>query len=350
MNWRNFRKKLEKFMKKLFYVPILAALLVLNVIFLLGFANETDSEDGYFNGEGLSFDIQIESSGKVSQPEEEVLVESPVIKLYLTDENRVVELDIDEYITGVLMGEMYSSSPKEALKAMAVSARTYTLYMADKNKGKSYHVTSDASISQAFVKKNSDNMKQYDIMKEAVQETSGEVITYDGEIICALYHASSYKRTESCKNVFVESLPYLVSVETEFEDEEEANVSEKFFSWDSFNQVLNKNSMPTMCKDELCITVINNENKRCNALCIKDKNTGVFISGDDIRRVFSLKSTMLDVVLEEDGVKFIVYGYGHGVGLSQNGASVMAEKGYRYEEILKKYYVGTNISKTIYKS
>ena len=265
------------------------------------------------------------------------------VRLYIPETNTIKSLDIEDYVTGVLVGEMYESSPLEALKAVAVAVRSYTLYMCEKNKSKDYDVTADAGICQAYV---SEEGRKTENIKRAVKETENEVATYDGEIILALYHASSGEYTENSENVFIEALSYLKGVENA-EEEPYETVSE--FDADDLNSILKTNALPELDKDTLQVELKLNENARCKTLILKDKESGIFIDGKNVRSIFSLSSTSFKVEVG-DKIRFICYGHGHGVGLSQNGAVSMAEKGRSYDEILKKYYSGATISKTIYKS
>lgn len=265
------------------------------------------------------------------------------VRLYIPETNTIKTLDIEDYVTGVLVGEMYESSPLEALKAVAVAVRSYTLYMCEKNKNKEYDVTADADICQAYV---SEDEKKAENIKRAVKETENEVATYNGEIILALYHASSGEYTENSENVFIESLSYLKGVEN---TEEEPYESVREFDIEDLNSTLKRNNLPELEKDTLQVKLKLNENARCKTLVLKDKESAIFMEGKKVRNIFSLRSTSFKVEVG-DKIRFICYGYGHGVGLSQNGAVSMAQKGKTYDEILKKYYSGVTISKTIYKS
>ena len=92
------------------------------------------------------------------------------------------------------------------------------------------------------------------------------------------------------------------------------------------------------------------KNGRCKNIILSDDSTGIVISGREAREIFGIRSTGFSVENTDGKFSFKVYGFGHGVGLSQNGAVIMADKGYNYREILTHYYSSTDISKTIYKS
>lgn len=272
-----------------------------------------------------------------------------VIRLLLHKENKIINIDVDDYVAGVLVGEMYATSPQEALKAMAVAVRTYTLYMANENKNKLYDVTDDSSSYQAFVPRSGSNTEEYEIMDSVVEMTKDEVITYEDEIILALYHASSLNFTESCENVFLESLPYLSSMPTPFENVENAYFRSNIISYDALDVILEGNGFPPLSRENINIKIEVNDKGRCESIILTNSSSGIFIPKNKIRNMFGLRSNTFDIRVIDEGIEFLVYGYGHGVGLSQNGSIILAKEGYSYEEIIKKYYSNSEITKTIYK-
>lgn len=301
-----------------------------------------------------SFEDTLTNSETVEEIKYPEIISAKTVRLYFPDTNEIKEIDLEEYIIGVLIGEMYSDTHVEALKAVAVAARTYTLYMCEVNKNMLYDIVADSNVSQAYVSKeeaveawNSLGESKYKTMKKAVESTAGQVVTYDSKPICALYHASSYPNTENSENVFIEALSYLSGKES-IETLDTAYRSVVSYTEKELNEILALNSFPTVSFESLKITNVMNSNKRCNCLLFSDSNVGFTIDGRDVRNIFYLNSTSFSVNVTSDTVTFDVYGFGHGVGLSQNGAKIMAENGSSYKEILKTYYVGTEISKTIY--
>ena len=272
------------------------------------------------------------------------------VRLLLSDDNKIINIDIEDYVAGVLVGEMNENAPEEALKAMAVAARTYTLYMVNKNQNKMYDVSSSSGTHQAYIARSNNNTDEYKVMDRVVKKTKGEYLTYKGEAILAMYHASSLNYTESCVNVFIEDLPYLTSVSTPFENTNNAYFTSLFLNFDEFNSTLSENGFPTFSEENLFLKIETNEIGRCQSLMLQDNTCGIYIQKDKIRNMFNLRSTTFEVSLKDDGVEFRVFGYGHGVGLSQNGAIILAESGETYDEILKKYYLDCEFCKTIHKS
>lgn len=264
-------------------------------------------------------------------------------------------IDVEEYIAGVLTGEMPQDAPVEALKAMAVAARTYTLYMCFVNRNKSYDITSDPNLSQAFIDKdaainawNESGAEKYEIMRSAVKKTEGEILVYNEKPICALYHASSYPCTESSENVFTEMLPYLTGKRS-MENLSNTYMSQVKYTLDEFNSLLRLNKYPEVKEEGFGISTVLNNNKRCSYIIIEDSNISFTVSGRKVRGLFSLRSTSFQVSYKDGYIVFDVFGFGHGVGLSQNGAILMAQNGSAYFDILREYYSGCEFYKTIYK-
>lgn len=332
-------------MKNSAYALIFTLAVFLNAVCIITFVSERTPNRRTELSATLSEEAGSASLGIVEPDDSTVEIKNSKIKLML-DSGDIVTLDIEEYVEGVVAGEMYPSAPYDALKAMAVAARTYTLYMAEKNEGKDFHLTTDASSHQAY-RTFDDGDVIYDNVKKAVRETKGEVVTYKGELILALYHASSADSTENCENVFVEALPYLEGVNTPLENKYTAYKSEKTLSLSELNSILSSSGYPTL-EGKVILKNLKNENGRCKTLILSDEHSGVFIDGRKVRELFSLRSSCFDVAFFEDELTFTVYGFGHGVGMSQNGASLLAENGKSYREILEEYYTDTNISNIVY--
>lgn len=331
----------------LIFFTITSALVFMGIIDTFGYA--------YSDQRTLNLlEAKNPSTSPIDEPQFPKLEKSSTVRLYFPDKNKIEHINIEEYLSGVLTAEMYSDSPMEALKAMAVTARTYTLYMCEKNRSKDYDVVADQKYSQAYIDKNSaveawneSGRSKYETMEAAVSMTDGEVICYNGDVICALYHASSYPCTESSENVFIEELPYLkgnAGVETE----DNAYSSIVRLTLNELNELFFEHGFP-LVSESVEIKISRNQNARCEYLHIRDDKVSFIVDGREVRNIFGLRSTSFDVDVKDGVITFNVYGFGHGVGLSQNGAVIMAEGGERYTEIIKEYYPGTEIFKTIYK-
>ena len=264
------------------------------------------------------------------------------VRVKRVEKNEIETLPLEKYLIGVLSGEMPISYELEALKAQAVAARTYTLKKMETNKNNQYDVV-DNTNDQVYLDDNylqnawKDNYDKYiKKVKEAVNETSGEYLTYDGKIIKAFFFSTSSGKTENCKDVFGENLPYLVSVSSTWDENSPSYLDKKTFTKEEFYKKLN---LPY--QEELNIEIIRNDTNSINKITINNTE----IKGTDFRYELDLKSTNIDINQIENNIEITSKGFGHGVGLSQFGAQQLALKGYKYDEILKYYYQGTEFKK-----
>ena len=262
-----------------------------------------------------------------------------------TKEEEIQELNLETYLIGVLAAEMHASFEEEALKAQAVASRTYALYKI-KHSTEDYDIVSDVT-NQSFI--NEEEMKEkwldnydyyYNRIKNAIDNTKEEILTYHGEIIEAFYFAMSNGATEDVQSVFGETLPYIKSVSSSWEDESLHNfLVNKTISKSEFCKLLQLNTCNTIQID----AINRSATHRVRTISINNK---VF-KGTEIRTLLNLRST--DFTIEEQNDYFIIStkGYGHGVGMSQYGANGMAKAGYNYEEILKYYYNDVELNKMV---
>ena len=257
------------------------------------------------------------------------------IKLYHTKTSEVQELSLDEYLYGVVSSEMPANFEKEALKAQAVVARTYTLYQIINSNGKHGEagICDDSTCCQAWISKD-DRMAKWDANEaeanwekivDAVDSTQGQIITYNGEPIDAFFHSNSGGVTETAANVWGgTNYPYLQSVETSGEDGYSQYNSEVEISKEELIEKLKqKHSDISINFDEQdCIKIIEyTESGRVKTM----KFGNVEIAGTEVRSLLGLKSTNFSFEITENSIKFFVIGYGHGVGMSQTGADSMAK-------------------------
>ena len=265
------------------------------------------------------------------------------IRVKCVSSGEIMNVPLEEYVKGVVAGEMPATFDLEALKAQAVASRTYVLKKVQEQK-EEYDVTNDTSyqvylteeeIKSKYNDKYEDYIKKID---DAVFKTKGEVVLYDNNLIDAMFFSTSNGYTEDSKDVFQSQLPYLRSVESKW-DQEESPV------FNSSNEISKKEFLTNLGLDINNEIVINNAEKtktgRVKTITINNKN----YKSSEIRKIFGLRSTSFDIKIEQDKVIFNVVGFGHGVGLSQYGANGMAKKGYNYKEILKYYYYDCKIKK-----
>ena len=276
------------------------------------------------------------------------------VRLLDKNNNQVNELEIDNYLYGVVAAEMPANFEIEALKAQAVAARTYTIYKmihSNKHLSEDADICNDFSCCQAWISKKERLEKWKEDEREenwkkimiAVDSTSGKIITYNHEPINAFFHSNSGGITETASNVWGEKdIPYLQSVETSGEDEYSQYSSEIELTKDELIEKLKAEykDIKIDFKEEDCIKILEyTDSKRVKTI----KFGNMEIAGTKARSLLGLKSTNFEFKIERDKIIFYVTGYGHGVGMSQTGADSMAKEGKKYEEILTHFYTGVEI-------
>ena len=273
------------------------------------------------------------------------------VKLLHSKTGEVQELNMDEYLYGVVSAEMPANYEIEALKAQAIVARTYTAYKISKgSKHGDADICDDSKCCQAWISKESrfekwneaDRENNWDKITTAVNETAGKIITYNGEPINAFFHSSSGGITETAANVWGGGdYPYLQNVETTGED---------VYTQYASTVTLTKEEVLQKIQDTHPEVVIdwNTENpiqitEYTESGRVKTVQFGnVSMAGVEARTIFGLKSAKFSIEVSEN-VTFNVTGYGHGVGLSQTGADAMAKTGFTAEQIINHYYTDVKI-------
>ena len=276
------------------------------------------------------------------------------IKLLHADTGEIEELPLDTYLLGVVSAEMPANFEQEALNAQALVARTYTIYSIVHNQDKhgEADICDDSNCCQAWISKE-DRMARWEEAEResnwrkievAVNTTAGRIITYNGEVIDAFFHSNSGGTTEAPVNVWGgTNYPYLQSVETAGEDAYSQYSSEVVLTKEELqNKILAKHSDFTIDYNQSdCIQILEyTESGRVKTIKIGNLN----LSGVEVRSTLGLKSANFEVTIDGDNIKFAVKGYGHGVGMSQTGADSMAKSGSNYEEIVKHFYTGVEIT------
>ena len=276
------------------------------------------------------------------------------IKLYHSKTGEIEELPLDEYLCGVVSSEMPVDYEFEALKAQAVVARTYTIYQISHSHGKHNEadICDNYSCCQAWLSKEERLSKWDDQEAEsnwqkivsAVNSTQGQIITYNNEVIDAFFHSNSGGITETASNVWGgQDFPYLQSVETSGEDVYSQFESEVEITKADLIKKLKQNhpelEIDWNNPDSIKILEFTDSGR------IKQIKFGnITIAGTEARSLFGLKSTNFQFDVLDDTIKFYVFGYGHGVGMSQTGADALAKNGYDFEQIIKHFYTGVDIN------
>lgn len=273
------------------------------------------------------------------------------IKLLHTDTNTVEEVALDTYLCSVVSAEMPVDFEKEALKAQAIVARTYTIYKINNKKHDNADICDDSTCCQAWISKE-DRLARWDGDKEAkwskieecVNETKGKIITYNNQPINAFFHSNSGGKTELPVDVWEggSNTPYLQVVETSGED--------AYSQYNSEVELTNEELLEKLKAKYTDIQIDFNNDDDIKILeytssgrvkTIKFGNHE--ISGTEARNIFGLRATNFDISKNEGKIKFTVKGYGHGVGMSQTGADSMAKSGSTAEDIIQHFYVGVEI-------
>ena len=265
----------------------------------------------------------------------------------------VETVTMSDWLPGVVAGEMPALFEEEALKAQAVAARTYIMYSMGREKPA--HPEADVCDDPACCKAHStdeelrekwgesyeENMAR---VLEAVRSTDGEYMSYGGEVIQAVFHSSSAGRTEDSAAIW-QAEPYLVSVESQLTAEDVPNyVTSVTVSPEDFREaVLAVHPEAEFGEDPAFWlgAAVRDASGRVESVDIG----GAQVPGTELRTLFELRSTAFTLDYTAEGFLFTVTGYGHGVGMSQYGANVMAEDGADYEEILTHYYPGAELTR-----
>ncbi len=267
-----------------------------------------------------------------------------VIRVKRVNGGSIDNIGLEEYIVGVLAGEMPIYFELEALKAQAVAARSYALKRMEYNKDNEYDVV-DSIMNQVYLDRDylkeawgSSYTSNINKLIRAVNETSGEYLDYDGGIADALFFSTSNGYTENSDVVFSFDVPYLKSVDSKWDE----SVSSVFHSSITISVSDFLQKMKISNSDKVVFSdIVKSDTGRVISININ----GVDFKGMDVYNNLGLKS--LDFSLEQVGSNVVINtsGYGHGVGMSQYGALGMAKNGYNYRDILFHYYTGVTIKK-----
>jgi stage II sporulation protein D len=245
------------------------------------------------------------------------------------------ELDLEDYVEGVVKAETGKDWAMEALKAQAVVVRTYVLHQKQRSGGKKFHVTSTV-LDQLYKGENTDSS-----VSSAVAETSGEILTYNGEPIAAFYHSTSGGKTELPEEAFGQSYPYLTSVSSNCK-------LSPYSSW--VRRIPLKEIEKATGVENLKDISIASHTKtgRVKEIVLLSNPESKTIKATEFRKLLGWKrlpSTDFTLKLDGEMVDFEGKGYGHGVGLCQWSALEMALEGKTYKEILAHFYPGATLER-----
>ncbi|HBN83128.1 MAG TPA: stage II sporulation protein D [Clostridiales bacterium] len=317
-------------MKKLVTVQIVFILMIVLIPFLLSKSCHTTSEDKVY------VDVKI--------------------KVWAHEAQKVVEMDLEDYLLGVVAAEMPAAFEQEALNAQAVAARTYAvarlkgLYVAKDGYHPDTPICTDPSHCQGYKTKEQmsevwgkfSTSRYWKKIQSSVEETIGQVITYKEEITNPVYHSNAGGITESASDVWGTPVPYLVSVMSKGDSISPVWDQKVTFTPGEIRQKITSNSgysdfnLSDRMEGEI-ETIEHTSGGGVKSIRLGNK----IFEGTELRRLLGLKSTKFEISIDKKGIiHFRTKGSGHGVGMSQWGANYLALNGGTYIEILEHYYNG----------
>jgi stage II sporulation protein D len=267
----------------------------------------------------------------------------------------VVEMSVELLVAAVTAAEMPALFPEEALKAQAVAIRTYIAYkksmpLTDKYKGavlcddpaSCFAVADLAALKKEWGDKGEEYVSR---ITSAVEATKGQILVSDGGPILAVFHAMSGPKTENAEDVWGVAVPYLKSVYAPSGESDLPRYEENMsFVPSEFKTVFLK-AYPDANLSGTPDTWFSNIERTDSGMVKRLTVGGVSLSGMDFRFLCGLRSANFTISYQSDRLILKTLGYGHGVGMSQHGAKVLAQEGKTYEEILMHYYQGATLLK-----
>lgn len=250
---------------------------------------------------------------------------------------------VDDYLQSTVPEEMPTDWPAEALKAQSVAARSFSLASRGRHAGEGYDLCTTTHC-QLYT----GTAAEKTASTAAVRATRGEVLTYGGKPIEALFHTDSGGMTESSENVWGSHVPYLRAVrdaqiktlpwtKTITRADLERKLAAKGHHIGKVRSIaLSPLAIGRAAKDRTA-------SGRVKTMTVTGTKGTATLSGTTWRSLLGLKSTLFDAKLTKDVVTFTGYGSGHGLGISQWGAKRLAETGKSYADILHHYYTGTTL-------
>ncbi len=233
--------------------------------------------------------------------------------------------ELEKYLVRVVACEMPALYSNEALKAQAIASRTYALYQRDIN---NVNLTSQdqclLSDEEMHSKWGDNYQKYYDIIVSAVNATKGIIMKKNNELFKSFYFSTSNGYTESSLTVFKEG--NLESVSSPWDKENKNYEVTTSFEKSMLEEIFGGFNSINVGK--------RNETNHVEEVTIDNK----IISGIEFRKLLNLRSTDFEITKKNGSYEITTRGYGHGVGMSQFGANMLAKENKTYEEILKYYY------------
>lgn len=280
----------------------------------------------------------ISSNQSQSVKEEDPVSNEEKVTIYRSN-GTVLTLSMNDYLIGVVASEMPASFPVEALKAQAIVARTYASKKLKSGEvltdDVSTQVYKDESYFRSVWKKDFDFY--YSKIRQAVLETDGMTVQYQGDYIEAIYHSTSNGKTEDAISVWGNSVPYLKSVNSVWDQYADTYLRTVEKDLSTVLQIFGIDFQEPFTMEVLS----RNESGRISSIRVGNQS----YTGVQFRNLLGLRSADFDIEIQDGKLLITTRGYGHGVGMSQYGAKGMAESGYSCLQILSHYYPGTLVTK-----
>ena len=262
---------------------------------------------------------------------------------------------LEDYVCGVVAGEMPVEFDAEALKAQAVIARTFALTrILNATDGTHGDLCDDYRHCQAYYDEaqlkerwGEDYEANHKIIAGAVTATAGEILTYEGQVARTYYHSTCGGRTASAGEVWGEEIPYLQSVECRWDTDAPRYEATVEVALADLPYLLGDGVSPCIAvpQGETASVVPTVAAAAPSGRIATVEYGGLNIKGTDFRSALGLNSACFDFAVNGNQLQIHTLGYGHGVGLCQHGANGMAREGANYKKILSYYYPGTKIDK-----
>lgn len=277
------------------------------------------------------------------------------------ESGQVVSVTMKEYIIGSVLAEMPASYNEEALKAQAVAVHTYAVRQKERQLASpddalcGAYISNDSTRYQAYFTEEQakkfygdDYEKYYNKVSDCVEEVISKILVYDNEPIVAAFHSTSNGKTESALVEWGSEVDYLVPVDSEYDITSPDYSDIKEFSSAEIKKLISSQYKDILFAFDKESWLVIRE-KSSSGTVTKIDVGNMTMTGTELRNVLGLKSATFTVSYNDKEDKFTIEtkGYGHGVGLSQYGANQMAEKGFRYDEILKHYYKGAELADVV---
>lgn len=273
-----------------------------------------------------------------------ILLFIPAIVICLFSERENIKVkndpDLEDYLVGIVARQIPEDYPEEAIKAQVVLARS--TWMRKMGDGTVTEEDWKKTAEDLRVRMNvRDFMETYETIKEAVIDTKYEVLTYENLICYGVYHRVSAGHTRNSKDVFEKTIyEYITGVESVMDQESEDYLTGHYFTPDFLEQEFRNHGMIFSFSDG-------------DEIVVKTRDAGGYVqniqigdticTGEEIRQMLHLSSSAFSVEIYDQKIRFLCRGQGHGMGLSQYGASRMAKEGSTYREILSYYFPRTKI-------